>query len=168
MVEGRGVCECRHIVIYLYVISAVMDKHAHTHTHTHTNRVHSCWSWCILLCPSAVALWRVYCSLRAGGQPSIIYWLSAERDTGTYPCIPSFLSFSHLVSFILPSRPFLLHFSSLLLSLSFFYISPSLAPLRFFALLTPSLAATLDCDLTIFISAIYVCQHSFCPRETMN
>lgn len=53
------------------------------------------WSWCILLCPSAVALWRVYCRLRAGGQPSIIYRLSAARDTGTYPCIPS-TSLSHI------------------------------------------------------------------------
>ena len=66
----------------------------------------SCWSWCILLCPSAVALWRVYCRLGAGGQPSIIYRLSAARDTGTYPCIPSttlshiqFHSSSHLNSF---------------------------------------------------------------------
>lgn len=67
------------------------------------------------------------------------------------------LSHSHVVSFVRLSESFLpLHLPVL-------YFLTLFSPSR-----PPQPLPPLDCDLTIFISAIYVCQQSFCPRETMN
>lgn len=140
MVEGWSVYECWHLFIFIRV-SGVLDQHTHA-------QVCSCWSWLILLGPSVVTLWRVY--LKAQNRWSV--WnkiLPSVTNAGT--SVPPALWF-HPLAYPEPFLPFP----------SFTAISITLFSTR------SPITITLDCDLTKFISGIYVCQCSFCPRETTN
>lgn len=115
--------------MHLFSTRSLTHREHHAYTHT-TLYIHSPGPWCVLRCPSAVALWTMYLKFRAGGQGSIIYWLSSA---GRCPCIPSCLSFtsSFLHSPISNPSPNNTHSNAI---------------------------DILHCDLMIFISAIYVRQ----------
>lgn len=113
----------------------------HKHTHMWVN---SCWSWCILLGPSAVALWRVYfqAQSRWSGQYNI---LTVSREGYRDLPMHSFISLSH-ISF---HWPFLFSFSvSLPLPHLFIlpFSSPPLPPLP------PLLTVILWYSFLLFIS----------------